>query len=141
MTNERSLSFRFPEIAKEWHPTKNNITASEVSFGSNNDAWWIICPVCSHEWKAKINNRSNGRGCPECAKGKQSSFPEQIIFYYVSKLFPDALNGYKFKGKEIDIYIPSLNIGIEYDGEHYHKTLQKYNRDKSKTEFLLYEMT
>ena len=136
LSDNNRLSLVNPKLATQWHPTKNNIAASEVSFGSNNNAWWI-CPVCSHEWKAKINNRSNGRGCPKCAKRKQSSFPEQIIFYYVNQLFPDALNGYKFKGKEIDVYIPSLNMGIEYDGEYYHKTLQKYNRDKSKTEFLL----
>lgn len=34
LTDERSLSFRFPEIAKEWHPTMNGaLTPQQVSYG------------------------------------------------------------------------------------------------------------
>ena len=34
-------------------------------------------------------------------------------------------------GKEIDIYIPELNIGIEYDGSWAHKNVDKdKNKDK-----------
>ncbi|RGM72217.1 zinc-ribbon domain-containing protein [Agathobacter rectalis] len=29
--------------------------------------WWI-CSTCGFEWKAQLNNRSNGTGCPKCAK-------------------------------------------------------------------------
>lgn len=53
-----------------------------------------------------------------------TSFPEQTILFYIQKLFPDAK---KYKSKEIseiDIYIPELKIGIEYDG-FYHKDVKK----------------
>jgi hypothetical protein len=37
-----------PEIAKEWHPTKNVLTPDNVVSGSNKKAWWK-CEKCSHE--------------------------------------------------------------------------------------------
>ena len=36
-------------------------------------------------------------------------------------LFPDAQNRKKFGRTELDIFIPSVNIGIEYDGAYWHK--------------------
>ena len=54
-----------PELAKEWHPTKNEeLTPQDVRKGSSRKVWWI-CPH-GHEWKATILNRSNGSGCPIC---------------------------------------------------------------------------
>ena len=55
----------------------------------------------------------------------QSSFAEQAIFFYVSKAFEDAINRYNEHNVEIDIFIPSLMIGIEYDGSRYHKKVEK----------------
>lgn len=55
-----------PEVAAEWHPTKNTKTASEFTWGSNQRAWF----QCSkgHEWQTAIRARtSNGSGCPFCA--------------------------------------------------------------------------
>ena len=133
---ENSLSKQNSILSLEWHPTKNgNTTPENVTFGCNDSAWWL-CPICFHEWEAKINNRNIGRGCPNCSKGQHTSFSEQAVFYYVSKLFPDAINGYIVEKREIDIYIPSINIGIEYDGGYYHSTIYKFIKDKEKNEFL-----
>jgi hypothetical protein len=59
-----------PELAKEWHPTKNGpLNPTNVKPGSNRKVWWI----CSkgHEWRAGINNRNYHRtGCPYCAGHK-----------------------------------------------------------------------
>ena len=47
-----------------------------------------------------------------------------LICYFAFVLFSDAVNGYKIPAsprKEIDVFIPALNIGIEYDGEYWHK--------------------
>lgn len=56
-----------PELAKEWHPDKNDFGPHQVAAGTNKKAWW----KCSegHEWKAWINLRSRGRNCPRCSKG------------------------------------------------------------------------
>jgi len=128
--DDNSLATTNPELAKEWHPTKNKITFDEITSGSNQYAWWK-CEK-GHVWRAKINNRNNGKGCKECAKGSQSSFPEQAIFFYIKQLYPSALNGYKFNHTEIDIFIPELKIAIEYDGYRYHNSDKKFKSDLAK---------
>ena len=62
-----SLASRHPEIASEWHPTKNgDLTPDKVVAGSPKKAWWK-CPE-GHEWKATLANRTKGEtGCPSCA--------------------------------------------------------------------------
>ena len=53
-----------------------------------------------------------------------TSTPEQSIFYYIQRFFPNAQNRYQYKINnsyfEIDIYIPSLKVAIEYDGALWH---------------------
>ncbi|MDE7163618.1 MAG: hypothetical protein K2O44_06075 [Clostridia bacterium] len=54
-----------------------------------------------------------------------TSTPEQSIFYYIQRFFTDAQNRYQYKINnnyfEIDIYIPSIKVAIEYDGALWHK--------------------
>jgi hypothetical protein len=120
MEGYNDLQSQNPKLAGEWHPTLNlPLTPSQVTCGSDIKVWW----TCSrqHEWQAVISSRSHGNGCPECAKGLQSSLPEKTILYYVKKYWPDTLNNVKFSWlnkQEIDIYIPILSVGIEYDGDH-----------------------
>ena len=135
-SKEYSLQTLKPELAKEWDIEANDgITPDQVPAYSNKLAWWR-CSICGYRWQAVIDNRSNGRGCPQCAKGHHSSLPEQAIFFFVKKAFPDAKSGYQLDGKEIDIYIPSVKIGIEYDGEAFHRTTDKLRRDIAKSEYL-----
>lgn len=38
--NEKNLAYRFPELAKEWHPVKNDdLTPNDVTVGSNKNVW------------------------------------------------------------------------------------------------------
>ena len=55
-----------PELAAEWHPTKNTLSPTEVSRGSRKRAWWL-CRECGREWEAVIKNRTvRNTGCPSC---------------------------------------------------------------------------
>lgn len=128
---------KFPEIAKEWHPTKNgDLKPENVFAGSSKKVWWL-CPI-GYEYRTAINNRNNGTNCPICNMRKTTSFPEQAIFFYLKQIFSDALNKYNehFKNTmEFDIYIPSLNIAIEYDGAIWHKTEEQHQREIKKYNF------
>lgn len=69
-----SLEYKYPELLKLWHPTKNKIIPNEVSPGSDKKVWWI-CDIgcqhgCDHEWLASIDKITNGRRCPYCAHQK-----------------------------------------------------------------------
>ncbi len=46
----------------------------------------------------------------------KSSFPEQAVLFYIRKVFPNATKLITNEISEIDIYIPDLKVGIEYDG-------------------------
>ncbi len=114
-----------PQIAKEWHPTKNGeLKPEQVTYGSGKKVWWL-CPE-GHPYQATILHRCVGDGtnCPVCNSGRQTSFAEQAVYYYVKKVFPDAISRYKEifdNSMELDIYIPSIKLAIEYDGEAWHK--------------------
>ena len=121
-------------LMSEWDTETNEqhgIFPNALGSQSNKYAFWKC--KHGHKWKAKINNRFNGRGCPMCVKRVKTSFPEQAVYFYVKKKFPDAINSYRdiFKKRmELDVYIPSIKVGIEYDGIQWHKdeTLEKEKR-------------
>jgi DNA-directed RNA polymerase subunit RPC12/RpoP len=61
-----------PELAKQWHPTKNgDKKPSDFTPGANKKAWWI-CEK-GHEWEALISSRNKGHGCQECYRIKQKN--------------------------------------------------------------------
>ncbi len=120
-----------PFLMEEWDFEANSaqgLFPEKLGSQSNEPANWK-CRY-GHRWPAKINNRYNGRGCPECRKRLKTSFPEQALYFYVKQKFPDAVNAYKdifTNGMELDVYIPSIKTGIEYDGVAWHleKTLDR----------------
>lgn len=60
----------------------------------------------------------------------KSSFPEQAVLFYIRKAFPSATKLSTKKISEIDIYIPELKVGVEYDGPS-HKSRVKDDIKKS----------
>ena len=125
------LQSQFPELVAEWS-NKNIINPTEVTAHSNKKVYWI-CPLGHDDYLMSVKQRSNRQGCPICARQSQTSFPEQAIYFYLKQAFPDTVNRYVFEGREIDIFIPSKNIGIEYNGYFSHK--KKAEKDILKKEF------
>lgn len=102
------------------------------------------CKVCGNIWSAKPRQILKGRGCSSCQRRWQTSFPEQALYFYIQKSFPNAVNGYTdgFYPSELDIYIPSIKVGIEYDGRNNHSNvtdteIKKYDTCKQKGIFLI----
>ncbi len=55
-----------PEIAKEWHPTKNYpLLPSDVTIRSGKRVWWLC--ENGHEWNTTVHTRTKGCGCPFCS--------------------------------------------------------------------------
>ena len=130
-----------PDIAREWHPTKNQgLKPTEVTAGSNKKVWWK-CSRCGHEWQAIIAKRTSFHSkmritdCPNCSTAVGTSFPEQSVFFYIKKAFSDAENrcsGKEFNVSEFDIYIPSLKTAVEYDGRAFHSSEKSLKREMEK---------
>ena len=118
------LATKYPEIAKEWHPTKNGtLTPQDVLFGSSKKVWWQ-CEF-GHEWPAFISSRIKGHFCKKCDSRKHVSLAEKTIVFYLKKAGIEVIENKQIDKKEIDIFLPKKNIGIEYDGQRWHKDKNK----------------
>jgi hypothetical protein len=65
-----------PEVAAQWHPTKNGaLTSREVAVHSNRLAWWKCPKGDDHEWQIRIASRTKPNehtGCPFCSNRRVS---------------------------------------------------------------------
>jgi len=69
----KTFDEKYPEVAKEWHPTKNgDVYPSDVAHSSQKKYWWLCSVNPEHEWEATPQNRGvNQSGCPYCYREKQ----------------------------------------------------------------------
>ena len=66
---DNDLASLYPDIARQWHPTKNgSLTPADVVPGTRRKVWWT-CPK-GHDYQAAMASRVNGSGCPICAGKK-----------------------------------------------------------------------
>ena len=125
-----------PNLVPEWSVMNGDAKPENFTVNSKFIAWWK-CSVCGNEWQASISNRANNNsGCPKCMRYKGTSFPEQALYYYFKMVYPDAVNGYKgcfdTSKMELDLYIPEINTGVEYDGVAWHSNKRSRIRDEKK---------
>jgi hypothetical protein len=60
-----------PDLAADWHPTKNGeLTPADITAKSGSKVWWRC--AAGHEWLAQPVNRSKGTGCPSCSRRGRS---------------------------------------------------------------------
>lgn len=134
-----SLATRFPEIATQWHPSRNApLTPDRVIAGSRRPFWWRCQNAPDHEWRASLDNRTRGRtSCPFCTLTHTST--EQVALAFELSLFFDfnvtehklSLNGRVF---DVDIMIPEVHTIVEFDGNYWHRS--KEREDRNKTDYL-----
>jgi len=142
IVNSNCLNTLRPDLAKEWHPTLNGeLTPYDVGTGSGKKVWWKCDKAENHVWQTVIGSRFLGRGCPFCTLTPQSK-QELTITFELMKFFRNINpKGHKTrldgKLRAIDIFIPKLNLAIEFDGAYWHKN--KRALDKIKSEMLLEE--
>lgn len=113
---------------------KIGLNPHKLTYGSNKKANWS----CSkgHKWNSSIYQTVRRGRCPICYPTRKTSFREQCFYFYTKKIYPDAISGYKdiFKnGMELDIYIPSIRTGIEYDGGFWHSDKNVPREEKKYT--------
>lgn len=75
------MSTTHPELASEWHPTRNNdLTPETVVAGTSKRIWWIC--DSGHEWKTTGNYRIiDDSGCPGCqVRGYKQTEPGILYF-------------------------------------------------------------
>ena len=132
------LATLFPDVAKDWDYTKNKTTPDKVLSKTRKRAWWL----CSkgHSWSCPIGNRTGSHsGCPHCAfNGTSKSEKEMISF--IKSIVPDEGICVRDRQlllsirREVDVYIPSLKIAVEFNGLYWHSKQagrdENYHYDK-----------
>ncbi len=68
---DNSFALLFPDLAKQWHPTKNGKRkASDFTWASMELGWWKCPNGSDHVWQSPIAKRtgseSDAAGCPFC---------------------------------------------------------------------------
>lgn len=81
---DNDLATQYPDLAAQWHPTKNGrLTPRDVVAGSRRKVWWQC--QAGHEWWASVTSRARaGAGCPFCMGKKVIPGANDL-----STLFPD----------------------------------------------------
>ncbi len=88
INNRTPLSEARPDIAIEWHPSKNDGYGPEdFSYACSLKVWWQCSRNEEHEWRAEIANRTSAQGsnCPHCyfeSYGLDlNEFPQVLKFF------------------------------------------------------------
>jgi Probable Zinc-ribbon domain len=133
LNEDNNLAARFPELVSEWDLEKNGgLTPYNVMPGSDKKAWWK-CSKGHDSYLSSPNSRTSaGTGCPLCKM--QTSKPEFRLFCELAFVFSDAEWQKKIGKDKCDIYVPSHNFAIEYDGVYWHRN--RTNEDRKKGERL-----
>jgi len=134
VSKEKNFAVEFPEIAKEWDYKKNEKLPSDYTKGSNHKAWWI-CKK-KHSYQCVIGMRTHTKqGCPKCSSN--ISRPQLRIYAELKLIFPKTqLNKILINRTEIDIFIPEINVGIEYDGTRFHQKQFTIDKDLRKNKIV-----
>lgn len=87
----------------------------------------IICPVHGIFEQIPYNHLMK-KGCPRCSK--KISKGEREVLDYIKTIYVGEIKTNDrrvIRPKEIDIYLPGLKIGIEYNGEYWHSKHEANN--------------
>ena len=127
---KRKSTEEFIERSKKVHGDKYNY--SKTNYITAKEKVCIICPKHGEFWQSPWHHMK-GNGCPKCVS--PTSKAEREICEYVKSIVGEdnviSNDRIILKGKEIDIYVPSLKIGIEYNGLYWHTKDKKYHIEKT----------
>lgn len=136
ITSENNLSVLFPDLVKEWDYDKNkNINPTTISTGSKIKVAWKCGRNPSHEWEATITDRCNkNSGCPFCAN--EMNVSEHRMLELLRNTFKGKEVKYCYRPKwlnrmELDVYIPELRLGFEYQGIQHFKPIDFFGGEKA----------
>jgi len=95
-----------------------------------------ICTKCKSEFQSSWWYIQQGKLCPTCYPPlSNTSKAEEEVYQFIKNILSDSIEikrGIRsiIPPKELDIFIPSKNIAIEYNGLYWHSEMFKYNNTK-----------
>jgi hypothetical protein len=121
--NEEHLIKRF----KEKHGDKYDY--SNVKYEIGGQKVEIICKKHGSFWQVPYSHM-HGAGCPICASENSTSESEIEFRNFISKLYEGRIlpnDRTIIRPREIDIYLPEINVAFEYNGLYWHSAEKLHN--------------
>lgn len=109
-----------------------------------------LCRHCGHGFEWSPNERAAGCGCKSCPRRKTSAV-EQDLRDELRKVWPDVVGQARLpvawnsgaplrprrRNATVDVFLPDLDLAVEYDGLRRHRDPARTAVDLAKTEALL----
>lgn len=108
-------------IKSNLYPTE---TGNDIFKHSENEPIKIKCNNCGHNFERYWNNINDYEhlNCPNCFGSTKRRSQSTILDFITKQLKLNAIQNDRTNGFEIDIYVPDLKFGIEYNGLIWHST-------------------
>jgi hypothetical protein len=124
----------YPDLASEWHPTKNNtLTPNDIGVGTrrHGQIWWL--GNCGHEWQAYISDRIQGNCCPICNFSNGENIIEKYLNLQKIKhehqyRFPSCKNIKSLPFDFILFHETQLKL-IEFHGRHHYEFVKFFHKN------------
>lgn len=125
------VASRYPDLINEWSE-KNILLPTEVIAGGHKK-YWRKCLNGHEDFKQSIHYWPN-HGCSKCTSIVSSLELELAEFIKGLGYNIEQSNRKILNGLELDIYIPDIRVGIEFNGKYWHseKFPEALIRDKNK---------
>ena len=112
-----------------------------INIDNNDKIFKILCNDCKETYEITYSlyykrRETNTTICINCNPiNKNVSGKEILLRNYIKEIYDgEVIDNFRLNNLEIDIYLPELNIGFEFNGIYYHSELYKtrsYHKNKN----------
>lgn len=110
------------------------------NYKNNHTKLLVLCPN-NHKFEINLSDWKGGNRCKYCSYINGKSKDEKIIFEYIKTIYKgliiendrtQIINPKTGNYLELDIWLPELNLAIEYNGLYWHKIKYQKIKDQIK---------
>lgn len=135
-----------PELVDLWDDERNEGTVFDYKAGSNKPFWWKCAN--GHSYRIAMHTQVSAlqaltKGCQQCWQPFMVSTVEKTVLTWMRSMLPASteiqtnVQGlFSSSNHHVDIYIPSLKLGVEYNGLYWHSELQGKTRHYHENKYL-----
>jgi len=139
--DEKTIKYRYPFVWK----SLDIINKEKYHLNNFNELKFLVknkiqeipkCQICNNPVSFSSSNQRYNINCDKHKFIVFTSNQEKEIYAFIKNLYIGKIErNYRFNFGEIDIFIPELNIGIEFNGLYWHGEIYKdkdYHHKKAK---------
>jgi hypothetical protein len=124
-------------VQKEISEKAPTIELISTVYNGTHNHLQVKCKKCNNLYNVSRTNILSGKGCPFCTSVDSKLEKEMKSFIksiYAGETFSNKKFNYNDKTYELDIYIPELKLGVEFNGLYWHSDVfreKNYHLDKT----------